>query len=400
MRLIADLHLHSHYSASTSPQMTVPTLAQFARRKGIDLLGTGDCTHPAWLDQLSSELREQEDGIYLHGDMRFVVTGEVSLVWRHEDRGRRIHVVLIVPSLQDAARIQDALALRGNIAYDGRPMLGLSAHDFCEAVWEASPRTLLIPAHIWTPWYSVFGAKSGFDTLEACFGEFTDRIVAIETGLSSDPPMNRRVSALDSLRLISCSDAHSPRNLAREATLFELETLTFDSLATALTTGDGYAGTLEFYPEEGKYHYDGHRACGIRWSPEESEAAGNLCPVCGKPLTLGVLHRVEALADRAEPVLDAPYRSLVPLAEIIAQAEGKGVNTKTVARIYDAALERHGAELDILLGQSLEALSAGIPERVVEGIAKMRSGDLVIHPGYDGVYGQVEIAFDGVQGGA
>ena len=395
MTVIADLHIHSRYSNSTSHQMELPTLAEGARRKGIDLLGTGDCTQPDWLDTLSSELREDGDGIYNYGGVSFMVTGEVSLVWKHDGRGRRIHIVLLVPSLDDAVRIHEALSPRGNLVYDGRPMLGLSAPDFCEIVWEQSPNTLLIPAHVWTPWYAVFGATSGFDSLEACFGEFTDRIVAIETGLSSDPPMNRRVSALDHLRLLSCSDAHSPAKLAREATLFDVNDLLFEAIARALKTGDGYAGTFEFYPQEGKYHYDGHRACGISWSPDQSMAAGDICPVCGKTLTVGVLHRVMDLADRAEPEMgDAPYRSLIPLAEIIGQAIGVGVQSKAVAKIYDAMLDRHGPELGILLERSLDDLAPDTPARVLEGIAKMRSGDIAIAPGYDGVFGKVEISFE------
>jgi len=395
MTVIADLHIHSRYSNSTSPQMELPTLALGAKRKGIDLLGTGDCTQPDWLRRLSSELREDTPGIYSYDGTSFMLTGEVSLVWKHDGRGRRIHLVLLVPSLDDAARIHEALSPKGNLVHDGRPMLGLSARDFCEIVWESSPDTLLIPAHVWTPWYAVFGAKSGFDSLEECFGEFADRIYAIETGLSSDPPMSRRVSALDQLRLISCSDAHSPAKLAREATLFDMEDLSFNTIAHALKTGTGYAGTFEFYPQEGKYHYDGHRSCGISWSPDQSIAANNVCPVCGKTLTIGVLHRVEDLADRAEPELgDVPFRSLIPLAEIISQAIGIGVNSKAVAKIYEAMLDRHGTELDILLERSLDDVSAGTPDRVVEGIAKMRSGDIAIEPGYDGVYGKVKIPFE------
>jgi len=394
MTVVADLHIHSRYSNSTSPQMELPTLAYTAKRKGIDLLGTGDCTHPEWLKTLTSELLEKAAGIYSYGGASFVVTGEVSLVWRQEDRGRRIHLVLLAPSLDDAVRIHEALSPRGNLLYDGRPMFGLSAHDFCEIVWECSPDTLLIPAHVWTPWYAVFGAKSGFDSLEECFGEFTDRIYAIETGLSSDPPMNRRVSALDHLRLISCSDAHSPAKLAREATLFDMKELSFETISHALKTGEGYAGTFEFYPQEGKYHYDGHRSCGISCSPTESMAADNVCPVCGKTLTVGVLHRVEDLADRDEPQLGgAPFRSLIPLAEIISQAIGVGLQSKAVGKIYEAMLDRHGTELDILLERSLDDISAGVPERILEGIAKMRSGDIHIEPGYDGVYGKVEIPF-------
>ena len=395
MTLAADLHIHSKYSNSTSPQMELPMLSHWAKRKGIDLLGTGDCTHPNWLDTLSSELHERNHGIYSYDGVSFMVTGEVSLVWKHDGKGRRIHLVLLVPSLDDAVRIHEALSPRGNLVYDGRPMLGLSAHDFCEIVWEVSPDTLLIPAHVWTPWYAVFGAKSGFDSLDACFGEFTDRIYAIETGLSSDPPMNRRVSALDHLRLISCSDAHSPAKLAREATLFDMKELSFETISHALKTGEGYAGTFEFYPQEGKYHYDGHRACGISWSPDQSMAADDICPVCGKTLTIGVLHRVENLADRAEPELgDVPFRSLIPLAEIISQAIGVGVGSKAAAKIYEAMLDRHGTELDILLEHSLDKLATGTPERVLEGIAKMRSGDIAIEPGYDGVYGKVKIPFE------
>lgn len=396
MTVVADLHIHSRYSNATSPQMELPTLALGARRKGIDLLGTGDCIQPDWLATLSSELHEEADGIYGYGGASFMVTGEVSLVWKHDGRGRRIHIVLLVPSLDDAVRIHEALSPRGNLVYDGRPMLGLSAPDFCEIVWEQSPDTLLIPAHIWTPWYAVFGAKSGFDSLEDCFGEYTDRIYAVETGLSSDPPMNRRVSALDHLRLLSCSDAHSPAKLAREATLFDVEDVSFDTISRALKTGDGYAGTFEFYPQEGKYHYDGHRSCGISWSPGESIAADNVCPVCGKTLTIGVLHRVEDLADRAEPELgDVPFRSLIPLAEIISQAIGVGVGSKAVAKIYEAMLDRHGTELDILLERPLDDLTPDTPGRVLEGIAKMRAGDIVIEPGYDGVYGKVKISFGG-----
>ncbi|MFC2079482.1 endonuclease Q family protein [Candidatus Bipolaricaulota bacterium] len=376
--------------------MELPMLATGAKRKGIDLLGTGDCTHPEWLDALSSELREQRDGVYSYEGTSFVVTGEVSLVWKHEDRGRRIHLVLLVPSLDDAVRIHEVLSPRGNLVYDGRPMLGLSARDFCEVVWEQSPDTLLIPAHVWTPWYSVFGAKSGFDSLEECFGGYTDQIVAIETGLSSDPPMNRRVSALDHLQLISCSDAHSPAKLAREATLFEVDELSFESISNALKTGDGYAGTFEFYPQEGKYHYDGHRACGISWSPDQSMAADDVCPVCGKTLTIGVLHRVMDLADRDEPELgDTPFRSLIPLAEIISQAIDIGVGSKAVAKIYDAMLDRQGTELDILLERSIDDLAPGTPDRVLEGITKMRTGNITIEPGYDGIYGKVEIPFEG-----
>jgi len=390
MKLTADLHLHSRYSNATSSAMDLPTMASWARRKGIDLLGTADFTHPVWRKALHDQLREASDGIYLLNGMCFMITGELSLVWRHDGRGRRMHLVLLVPNLDEAERISAELGKRGNINADGRPILGLSAIDCLDLVWEQSPDTIVIPAHVWTPWYSVFGSKSGFDAMEECFGSYADRIFAIETGLSSDPPMNRRVSALDRYTLVSNSDAHSPAKLAREATLFDLEDVSFASIAEALRTKQGYEGTLEFYPEEGKYHYDGHRKCGVSMHPAESMKHENRCPACGKPMTLGVLHRVEKLADRAEPALDAPYRSLVPLAELIAHVLGsKGVNTKTVTTAYDSMLERYGTELDILLEHPIDDMTAETPDGVLEAITNMRAGNVELIPGYDGEFGKV-----------
>jgi len=390
MKLTADLHLHSRYSNATSSAMDLPTMASWARRKGIDLLGTADFTHPVWRKALHDQLREESEGIYTLNGMRFMITGELSLVWRHDGRGRRMHLVLLVPNLDEAERISAELGKRGNINADGRPILGLSAIDCLDLVWEQSPDTIVIPAHVWTPWYSVFGSKSGFDAMKECFGSYADRIFAIETGLSSDPPMNRRVSALDRYTLVSNSDAHSPAKLAREATLLDLEDVSFASIAEALRTKQGYEGTLEFYPEEGKYHYDGHRKCGVSMHPTESMKHGNRCPVCGKPMTLGVLHRVEKLADRAEPALDAPYRSLVPLAELIAHVLGsKGVNTKTVTTAYDSMLERYGTELDILLEHPIDDMAAETPDGVLEAITNMRTGNVEVTPGYDGEFGAI-----------
>ena len=389
MKLTADLHLHSRYSNATSSAMNLPTMASWARRKGIDLLGTADFTHPVWRKALHDQLREEPEGIYTLNGMRFMITGELSLVWRHDGRGRRMHLVLLVPNLDEAERISAELGKRGNINADGRPILGLAAGDCLDLVWEQSPDTVVIPAHVWTPWYSVFGSKSGFDAMEDCFGSYADRIFAIETGLSSDPPMNRRVSALDRFTLVSNSDAHSPAKLAREATLFDLEDVSFASIAEALRTKQGYEGTLEFYPEEGKYHYDGHRKCGVSMHPAESMKHENRCPVCGKPMTLGVLHRVEELADRKEPKLDAPYRSLVPLAELIAHVLGKGVNTKTVTTAYDSMLERYGTELDILLEHPIDDMAAETPDGVLEAITNMRAGNVELIPGYDGEFGKV-----------
>jgi len=392
MNVTADLHLHSRYSNATSSAMDLPTMAHWANRKGIHLLGTADFTHPMWRKQLQDQLREEADGIYGLDGTRFLITGELSLVWRHEGKGRRVHLVLLVPSLDDAERISTELGKRGNIGSDGRPILGLSVVDCLDLVWEQSPDTVVIPAHVWTPWYSVFGSKSGFDAMEDCFGSHADRIFAIETGLSSDPPMNRRVSALDRFTLVSNSDAHSPAKLAREATLFDLDKLTFAAISDALRTKDGYKGTLEFYPEEGKYHYDGHRKCGISMHPTESVKHGDVCPVCGKPMTLGVLHRVEELADRKEPELDAPFRSLVPLSELISRVLGKGIHTKTVMTAYDSMLERHGTELDILLEHPIDAMAVDSPDSILEAIERVRTGAVRVIPGYDGEFGRVVFA--------
>jgi uncharacterized protein (TIGR00375 family) len=397
MRIVADLHLHTGFSRATSPQMDLPHLARWAGVKGIDLLGTGDFTHPQWFDTLRETLHPDGAGIYQYEGVRFLVSGELSAVWSQGGRGRRVHLLILVPSLDAAERINRRLARRGNLAADGRPMLGISAIALSELIWEESPEAAVIPAHAWTPWYSVFGAKSGFDSLDECFGDHADRIFAIETGLSSDPPMNRRVSALDRLTLVSNSDAHSPGRLGREATIFDLPEVSYPGIVRALKAREGLVGTIEFHPEEGKYHVDGHRACGVSRSPKEAMAEGNRCPVCGKELTIGVLHRVEDLSDRDEEDPTAPrdrYWSLIPLEEILAQAMGVGVGSKKVSQAYDAMIERFGDELGILLDCPIEELERGTPGRVAEGIDKMRAGRVRIVPGYDGVYGKVEIPFD------
>ncbi len=377
--------------------MGLPELSRWGGIKGIDLLGSGDFTHPAWFGTLRSQLREESEGIYRYGDTRFLISGELSAIWSQEGRQRRIHLVILVPSLDDAEKINQRLAARGNLAADGRPMFGLSAKALVELIWEVAPEAFVIPAHAWTPWYSIFGAKSGFDSLEECFGEYADRIRAIETGLSSDPPMNRRVSSLDRLALVSFSDAHSPSKLGREVTIFDLPDLTYSTLVEALSGGPGLTGTIEFYPEEGKYHYDGHRQCGVSQHPSETRANNDRCPVCGRELTIGVLHRVTDLADRAEgdgATKRDRYWSLIPLVEIVAQALGVGAKTKKAERAYDAMIERFGSELDILLDRPIDEIAHGADTRVAEGIAKMRSGSVHIEPGYDGVYGRIEIPFD------
>ena len=377
--------------------MGLPELARWAGIKGIDLLGSGDFTHPDWFGTLRGQLREESEGVYRYGDARFLISGELSAIWSQGGRQHRVHLVVLVPSLAEAERVNRQLSARGNLAADGRPTFGLSAKTLVELIWEVVPEAFVIPAHAWTPWYSIFGAKSGFDSLEECFGGLADRITAIETGLSSDPPMNRRVSRLDRLALVSFSDAHSPAKLGREATVLDLPDVTFPAVVGALGGGAGLTGTIEFYPQEGKYHYDGHRQCGVCWHPAEARANADRCPVCGKELTIGVLHRVDELADRPEgdeATRRDRYWSLIPLVEIVAQALGVGVSAQKAQRAYEAMIDRFGSELDVLLDRPLAEIERGADGRVAEGIAKMRSGKVHIEPGYDGVYGKIEIPFD------
>ena len=381
--------------------MELAELARTAKVKGIDLLGTGDFTHPEWLARLRRELDLDGDGIYRHDGMRFVVSGEVSLVWKQEGRGRRVHLLVLLPSLDAAKRVGTAFGKHANLRSDGRPILGLSAVECCRLIWDAAPDAVVIPAHVWTPWYSVFGARSGFDSLEQCFDQFAGRIHALETGLSSDPGMNRRVSAHDRLALVSFSDAHSPEALGREATILDLEEISFACLADALSGERGLVGTIEFHPQQGKYHADGHRACGVVREPRSAGSApeDDLCPVCGKRLTIGVMHRVLDLADRSEEeaaaMLRHPSWHLVPLRQILAQALGVGEKTKRVRAAYAETLAACGAELEVLLETPTAVLREKLPERIARGIGRARRGELCIAPGFDGVYGRVEIPFHG-----
>ncbi len=403
MRLIADLHIHSHYSRATSPQTDLPHLARWAKAKGIDVLGTGDFTHPRWFAELKANLIPEGNGLYTYAGVRFMLTAELAVIWSQGGMVRKVHLLVLAPSLEAVRRIDQELGALGNLAADGRPTFGSTAVKLVEAIWNAAPDAVVIPAHAWTPWFSVFGSRSGFDSLEECFGPYTDRIFAIETGLSSDPPMNWRLSALDSITLISNSDAHSPAKLGREATLFNLTEPSYSGIVGAMKGRDPkeFLGTIEFFPEEGKYHYDGHRACGVVLPPREAIERGNRCPLCGKPLTAGVMHRVEDLADRPAddlpddlPADRPPFRSLVPLPEIIAQALGTGVNTKGVTQEYERLIRRFGNEFRILLDLPEEELASGVPARILDGIKKVRRRDLVIEPGYDGVYGTVKIPIE------
>ncbi len=399
MRLIADLHLHSRFSRATSPEMDLPALARWAKVKGIDILGSGDFTHPQWFNTLEAGFVPAGDGLYRYEETQFMLTAEVAAIWSQAGRVHKVHLLVLVPSLEAAARINGELARIGNLAADGRPMLGISAKSLVEAIWSAEPSAEVIPAHAWTPWFSVFGSRSGFDSLEECFGEHTERIFAIETGLSSDPAMNWRLSCLDEIALVSNSDAHSPAKLGREATLFDLPAPSYEGIVKAIKEREPthFLGTIEFFPQEGKYHFDGHRACGIVLAPREAMAKGNCCPVCGKPLTIGVMHRVEELADRPEgegSVGRVPYRSLIPLEEAIAQAIGFQPGTKSVTQEYERLIGYFGSEFRILLDLQEDELRKATSPRLLQAIKKVRAGELDIEPGYDGVYGKVTIPLD------
>lgn len=400
MRLVADLHVHSRYSRAVSRDMTLATMAAWAKRKGIDVIGTGDFTHPAWVAALENELEETPSGLpVLKGTdgPRFIYTVEIACIYRQGDKTRRIHLVIVAPSIATVHTINARLAKIGNLRADGRPILGASAMDIARLVRETDPRALVIPAHIWTPWFSLFGSMSGFDTMAECFGDEAPYIRAVETGLSSDPPMNWRLSQLDQIQIVSFSDAHSAPKLGREATLFEVSAPSYDALHRALTAPtktDRIAGTIEFFPEEGKYHWDGHRDCGVRWAPEETKKHQGVCSRCQRPVTVGVLNRNEKLADRPvghQPPTRPPFYSLVPLQEIIADAYGVGPQSKKVQAAYDETVTALGTELRALLEATPEELKTGTDPRIAEGILRVRERRLDINPGYDGEFGTVRV---------
>ena len=398
MSFIADLHIHSKYSRATSGNMVLPEISRWAERKGIKLVGASDFTHPEWMEHLRQELVPAGGDLYKHGETFFILSTELSHIYSKFGRLRKIHMLIFVPTFEDADRVARIAGKYGKIASDGRPILGLDAAEMVEAVKNACPRSFIVPAHIWTPWFSLFGAKSGFDRIEDCFGTIAGEIHALETGLSSDPAMNWRLSALDRFSLISNSDAHSPSKLGREANVFDCD-LAFDEIVDVLTKKDKkrFNHTIEFFPQEGKYHFDGHRKCSVRFSPSESKVSDDLCPVCGKPLTIGVLHRVEDLADRGAgfvPENAIPYRSLVPLEEVISAALNVGVGTATVTKEYDKLLSSFKSEFDILLNVPVEEIASKSSGRVAEGIGRVRKGEVGAEPGYDGVFGEIKI-FEG-----
>ncbi len=402
MRIVADLHIHSRFSYACSKEMEVERLAWWARRKGISLLGTGDFTHPIYLTHLKQTLEPAEEGLFRlragERDVRFMLTVEVTNIFRQDGRLRKTHTLIFAPSFSVVERLNARLADHGKLAMDGRPTLRCSARDLLRMVKDTALECEVIPAHIWTPWFSVLGSLSGFDSLVECYGDDVTHIRAVETGLSSDPAMNWRLSTLDGVALISNSDAHSPRKLAREANVLNCE-LSYRGVRDALLSRDParFLHTIEFFPEEGKYHLDGHRQCHVRVDPTEMRQRNRRCPVCGKPLTVGVLHRVTALADRAvgyTPSNPIPAKYVIPLEEIIAAALGQQPNTKRVTAAYNTLLEEYGTELGILLDREAEELARATPPRILASILKARRGEVRITPGYDGEYGTLALFDD------
>ncbi len=409
MAYAADLHIHSSYARATSRELNFENLARWAKIKGIDLLASADFTHPAWFEETRRKLVDSGDGLYEFDGVKLILGTEVSCTGEQGGRSRRIHVLIFAPSLDTVERINAELAKKGNLREDGRPTLALTPKALLETLLDLDERIILIPAHAWTPWFGIYGSKSGFDSLEECFEELTPRITAIETGLSSEPAMNWRVGELDGVSIVSFSDAHSLPRLGRELTVFNGE-LSYGGFADALKKQD-IAYTVEFFPEEGKYHYSGHRKCGVSLSPDEVAKNGTRCPVCKRRLTLGVLQRVEQLASRdAQTTIDErgftalvslsnlhsvngrpPFKMLVSLQQIVAESLGVGVNAKRAQAQYEGLIEKLGTELHILMDAPLLEIERASSARTAEGIARVRKNDIAIEPGYDGQYGKVAV---------
>ena len=407
MPFIADLHIHSRHSRATSKDMTLESLWKWAQLKGINVVGTGDFTHPKWFHELKEKLEYNDNKLFklnknnqnddipslCRSEVYFLLATEISCIYSKNGKTRKVHCLVFVPDLSAASKLIAVLTRIGNLSSDGRPILGLDAKRLLEIILEISPEAMLVPAHAWTPHFSVFGSSSGFDSLAECFDELAQFIYAIETGLSSDPPMNWRLSSLDRITLISNSDAHSPAKLGREANIFDTG-ISYKEITDAIKTRNGFLGTIEFFPAEGKYHYDGHRVCGVNLSPEETIKHNYLCPVCGKKVTVGVMHRVEKLADRKNgfrPEGAPPFFSLIPLSEIIAETIKVGVNSKAVKKEYLGLLEKLGNEFSILMNTPLHDIERAGAPLLREAIDRMRSGNVHIVPGFDGEYGKIKI---------
>jgi len=405
MKFIADFHLHSKYSRATSRDMNLENLDKWARIKGIKVLGTADFTHPDWFKNLKEKLEPAGPSLFKlknsGSETRFILTTEISCIYSKTGRIRKIHILIFAPSFEIVDKINVHLGWIGNLKADGRPILGLDAKELAKIVLNISGDCLIVPGHLMTPWFSLFGSKSGFDSLQECFDEYSKYIFAGETGLSANPSMLWRMPDGRRITLISNSDAHSAPHIGREANVFDTE-LSYPAITEAIKTKNPqkFLYTIEFFPEEGKYHYDGHRLCGISLSPQESKKYNNICPNCGRPLTIGVLNRVEELADRPEgfrPENAIPFKSLVPLAEIIADALGVMVGTKQGEEEYKNLIEKFGNEFNVLIDISKGDLEAATLPEIAEGIIRVREGKVNIEPGYDGVYGKIRIFSKGEQ---
>ena len=418
MRLVTDLHVHSKYSRATSKNLSPEGLIQAAKMKGIDVIGTGDFTHPKYLRELKEKLIPSDlEGFFVLKDCAleqfpmFMLTQEISCIYTRNGRGRRNHILITAPDFKAVDRLAERLGKVGNLASDGRPILGMSSEELAKIVFDASGECMVIPAHIWTPWFSVFGSKSGFDSLSECFGKMSQHIFAVETGLSSDPLMNWRVPELDSYAIVSHGDAHSIGKVGREATVYELASASYQNIKDALKNSrrldkknfpkNYILYTIEFYPEEGKYHYDGHRACGIVFSPEETKRAQGLCPKCRKPLTLGVEYRVDFLSGRTADEARVygelhrpPFKKIVPLSEIIRDVFGTKSETKKAREEYDKLIDECKNEYAILMEISIDELAHLTLPEIAEGVQRVREGRIHIEPGYDGVYGKVSVFSD------
>jgi DNA helicase-2/ATP-dependent DNA helicase PcrA len=407
MKFFADFHTHSHFSRATSKTLIPENLALWAQKKGITVIGTGDLTHPGWMDELKEKLVVSEDGLLklkpelqkrvddntpssCSGETRFVLSGEISCIYKKGGRTRKLHHLVLMPNMVATEKFNKILKRLGNISSDGRPILGISSKDLLEIVLHADPRAFFIPAHIWTPWFSLFGSRSGYDSVEECFEDLTKHIHALETGLSSDPYMNRLISSLDRYTLVSNSDAHSPGTLGREANIFDTK-IEYDHMVGAMTHGDGFLGTIEFFSEKGKYHLDGHRKCHVCLEPKKTMTLKKICPLCGNPLTVGVLNRVLQLSDRKAPKPDKQFINLLPLKEILSELMGCGPKTLKVARFYETLIEKLGPELEILINVPLGDLkTAGGPE-FAEAINRMRQNSVIRKGGYDGQLGTIQL---------
>lgn len=422
MKIITDFHIHSRFARACSKYLTLPNIEAWARVKGIQLMGTGDFTHPVWLKEITEQIEEITKGIYKlkdkfkaelpykvnrSKDVRFIITAEISTIWSQSGRLRKMHTIIVAPNLEFAKKFADNLALIAKLGSDGRPVIGMSARELAQRAWSIDERALVIPAHAWTPWFSVFGSKSGFDSLEECFGsDLYKRIPAIETGLSSDPAMNYRVSKLDSVALVSCSDAHSLDNLGREATVIEVENsneLNFDLLSKIIYEGapskleyrdqkNYLAGTIEFFPQEGKYHNDGHSSCKISWDPKTRKKFGGDCSQCGRQVTIGVLSRVDDLANRESGFVPkgAPKTTyIVPIRDILTVLVGKGKHTKTVDNFYRNLVENIDCEFELLMNTDIAKIERVGGSEFAQIIAEMRAGNIKMEPGFDGDYGRL-----------